>query len=95
MAREMDVARRDEQGLTRPDMGNPFRQFADEVDRMFDDFALGRGWLAPKPGRGWLSGAGGRGEWAWAPEVEVFYRGKELVVRADLPGLTRNDIKST
>jgi HSP20 family protein len=33
-------------------------------------------------------------EWhTWTPEVEVFHRDNELVVRADLPGLSREDIK--
>ena len=29
----------------------------------------------------------------WSPEIEVFERGGQLVVRADLPGLTREDVK--
>lgn len=29
----------------------------------------------------------------WAPDVEAFHRNNELVVRADLPGLTKSDIK--
>jgi len=28
----------------------------------------------------------------WSPQVEVFERGKDLVVRADLPGLSREDV---
>jgi len=28
----------------------------------------------------------------WAPQVEVFERGNNLVVRADLPGLSREDV---
>jgi len=28
----------------------------------------------------------------WAPQVEVFERGNNLVIRADLPGLTRDDV---
>ena len=28
----------------------------------------------------------------WAPQVEVFERGNNLVVRADLPGLSRDDV---
>jgi HSP20 family protein len=28
----------------------------------------------------------------WAPQVEVFERGNSLVIRADLPGLTREDV---
>ncbi|HEX3852462.1 MAG TPA: Hsp20/alpha crystallin family protein [Polyangiaceae bacterium] len=29
----------------------------------------------------------------WAPEIDVFERGQELVVRADLPGLSRENVK--
>ena len=35
---------------------------------------------------------GGGFEAVWAPNVEVFQRGDELVVRADLPGLGKNDV---
>jgi HSP20 family protein len=28
----------------------------------------------------------------WSPDVEVFERGKEVIVRVDLPGLTKDDI---
>lgn len=33
------------------------------------------------------------GEQIWAPEIEVFERDGKLVVRADLPGLKKEDIK--
>lgn len=63
---------------------------------MFDDFGLARGWLTPRAERRWL-GAPWRdigAEWeAWAPDVDVFQRGNDLVIRADLPGLTRDDVK--
>ena len=70
----------------------PFRmleRFADEMDRVFDDFGFGRLRLR-QPGRGFgfLSG-----EEMWAPEVEIFDRSGELVIRADLPGLTKDDVK--
>lgn len=78
---------------------NPFRmlqRFADEVDRMFDDFGFGRGWMAPRLGRR-LFRTPWRGlepEWGmFGPEVDVFQRGNELVIRADLPGLTKNDVQ--
>lgn len=29
---------------------------------------------------------------AWSPQLEVFQRGNRLVVRADVPGLTKDDI---
>lgn len=35
----------------------------------------------------------GRGETLWAPQVDVFEREGELVVRADLPGMNEKDIR--
>src|SRR5262245_3610764 len=57
-------------------------RFANEIERLFEDFGLGLG-------RVW--GEIGRAE--WAPQIEVFERGGEFIVRAELPGLTRNDGK--
>jgi HSP20 family protein len=62
------------------------------MDRVFDSFGFGRGWTAPRIARGWLSPSGHH-EWSWSPAVEMFHRGSELVVRADLPGLKREDIQ--
>jgi HSP20 family protein len=97
MARDVDIARREERGITRPEpFGSPFRmmeRFADEMDQLFDEFGFGRGWMTPKTGRSWFATPTARGDWKWVPDVEVFHRNSELVIRADLPGLTRNDIK--
>jgi HSP20 family protein len=58
------------------------RRFTEEMDRWFEDFGV----------PAW--GARGAEEAAvWAPPVEVFERGGNLVVRADLPGLNKEDIK--
>jgi HSP20 family protein len=70
----------------------PFRmleRFTDEMDRVFEDFGFGR-LRSRQPGRGFgfLSG-----EEMWTPEVEIFHRNTELVVRADLPGLNRDEVK--
>ncbi len=83
--------RREEQRLerTRPwgrDV-SPFRamqRMADEMERLFDDFGFGRRWLGPS----WRE-TGGE---LWAPEVEVFQKNHELTIRADLPGLKREDV---
>jgi HSP20 family protein len=90
-----DIAPRQQRGIGRrePGYSSPFHvleHFADEMDRLFDDFGFGRAFgsrsLAP-----WRSG---RSEWqTWIPETEVFHRNNELVVRADLPGLTKDDVK--
>jgi HSP20 family protein len=67
-------------------------RFAEEMDRVFDDFGLGRGWLSPPLGFGRprpiLSPTEG-----WLPDVEMLQRNNELLIRADLPGLKENDVK--
>jgi HSP20 family protein len=97
MARDTDIARREERGLTRPDpYGSPVRvleRFADEMDKVFGDFGLGRGWMAPRQAGSWLGAPAAQAAASWAPEVEVFHRNSELVVRADLPGLRKDEIK--
>jgi HSP20 family protein len=93
-----EVARTEEKGLTRREpfsVSGPFRvleRFADEMDRVFDDFGIGRGWLTPHLRLGWPRSVIRRTE-GWLPDVEMLQRNNELVVRADLPGLTKNDIK--
>lgn len=61
------------------------RRFSEEMDRLFGDVGFGSDWLAPVLGRATDQGL-------WSPQVEVFERDKQLVLRADLPGLTRDDI---
>ena len=68
--------------------GSPFsfmRRFSEEMDRLFEDFGFGRDL--------WPSGLGELGRGVWSPQVEVFERGGQLVVRADLPGLTKDDVR--
>jgi HSP20 family protein len=50
---------------------------------VFDDFAFGRTGSSSSPTSGTA---------IWAPDVDVFHRGNELVIRADLPGLKRDDV---
>ena len=53
---------------------NMMQRFAEEMDRMFDDFGFGRrAALAPRTA----------GAELWAPQVDVFQRNHELVVTAD------------
>lgn len=61
------------------------KRFGEEMDRLFGEFGFGRGWLTPATERTF-----GRG--FWAPQVEMFERDNQLVVRADLPGLTKDDV---
>jgi HSP20 family protein len=64
-----------------------FQRFADEVDRVFDDFGFGRQ-RSRLPWRGAFAG-----QEMWSPDVEIFHRNGELVIRADLPGLTKEEVK--
>src|SRR5262245_41297393 len=82
------VVERPEKALARPitavwPFGSMLR-WADEMDRMFDNFGFGRG-LFPAT-RKELEEA------AWMPTVEVFEKAGEFVVRADLPGLHKENI---
>ena len=60
------------------------RRFSEEMNRafgrLFEDFGLseGRGFGGPT---------------SWSPAVEVFERDNNMVVRAELPGLSKDDIK--
>ena len=67
-------------------------RFADEMDRMFENFGFGRGMITPWAGRGWGE-TGQSGMSTWSPQIEVFERNGQFIVRADLPGLTKDDVK--
>jgi HSP20 family protein len=72
-------------------MENPFglmRRFSEEVDRLFEEFGLGRGL------RSWRSGQGReQGQAMWSPQIEMYERDNHLVICADLPGLKKDDIQ--
>lgn len=95
--RQNELARR---GSASPTFwgGDPFRMMrhlAEEMDRVFDDFGIGRGLPAPWGfGRSHAPAFGQGSEMsAWSPQVEIFEREGQLVVRADLPGLNKNDVR--
>lgn len=58
------------------------RRFSAEMDRVFENFGMSQGWGFGDSQTAW-----------WSPAVEVFERDNNLVVRADLPGLSKDDIK--
>jgi HSP20 family protein len=88
--------------------GSPFAMMSrmmDDMDRLFVDFGLGPAFgpaLMPATGLRTRTdrqataqrGAGERpaARGSWLPAVELFTHGNELVARADLPGLKREDV---
>ena len=90
------MQRQDTGSLARQALASPFsfmRRFSEEMDRLFEDFGFGRGWMSPSMGGMSPSGFRELGRAAWSPQVEVFRRGEELVVRADLPGMRKEDVR--
>jgi HSP20 family protein len=58
------------------------RRFSEEMDQYFDQLGAGR------RDSGMTAANGG----LFAPPMEVFERDGQLIVRADLPGLTKDDV---
>jgi HSP20 family protein len=67
------------------------RQGIDEMDRWWSRVSGGSGWLPQSLSRGALSQLAQQiGD--WSPAVEAFQRGNEFVIRADAPGMSRQDL---
>jgi HSP20 family protein len=89
--RETGIERREQSASIRT--VSPFslmRRFSEEMDRLFGDAAFAGG-IASGFGRefGRLADLEGA---MWLPQVEAFEREGKFTVRADLPGLTKDDI---
>lgn len=80
------------QGLSRRDQfsqTSPFsfmRRFTEDMDRLFDDFGFGGNLMSPGFGSGFDQMS------SWSPQMEVFEREGNLVVHADLPGMSKDDL---
>ena len=73
---------------------SPFRfarQFAEDMERLFDDFQGFR--FGSLLGREFFPFTKEFETVAWVPKIEVAERKGELSVRADLPGLKKDDVK--
>jgi HSP20 family protein len=57
------------------------RRMMEDMDRMFDDFTLGRLGSMSMPRS------------MFSPDIEVLEQGGNLLVRADLPGLSKDDVR--
>jgi HSP20 family protein len=62
-------------------------RFREEMDRLFEDFGLGTNLLSSNTGRGLT-----RSAFDWTPQIESFERDGKLIVQADLPGMTKDNI---
>ena len=77
----------DKQNMMTPKHDRPFgamQRFADEMDRLFDNFGLGRQWTSFPA---WNGSHG-----PWQPDVDVFQKDDRLIVKADLPGLKKDEV---
>lgn len=71
------------------------RRFAEELDRFFRGFGFGSDLLTRWPfglRRGFDSRNAALSAEGWAPAVEVFQRDDRLIIRAELPGVAKQDI---
>ncbi|HEU4628778.1 MAG TPA: Hsp20/alpha crystallin family protein [Gemmatimonadaceae bacterium] len=80
-------------------MANPYefmRRMNAEMDRLFDEAGFGGAALEPAraaaAGRGLAGGTAMAESGVWTPQIETFRRGNDLVLRADLPGVRKEDI---
>lgn len=82
--------------------GGPFtvmQRLASDVDRLFEQFGFGRAGFGVIPSFGRYFGEdvgfpADRGVQAvWSPQIEVTRQEDQVVVRADLPGLDRDDLR--
>ncbi len=97
------VARRGVSAPVRGGADNPFtlmQRVSEDMDRLFEQFGFGRLGLGLGPSWGSLAGSDvadrsqsfGGLQNLWAPQIETIQRGDRLVVRADLPGVNKDDV---
>jgi HSP20 family protein len=67
---------------------SPWRSVLDEMDRMLENFGMTPAGAIARP-----SGATDVKPFPWAPRIRVTHDRGQFVVRADLPGLAKDDIK--
>jgi HSP20 family protein len=92
--------RRGGQGTTvyGPSSSSPFglmRRMAEDMDRILEDFGFGPTLATSplfSPSLSPTFGGSALQSRNWAPQVETFRRGDNLVIRADLPGLRKEDV---
>jgi HSP20 family protein len=72
------------------------RRFAEEMDHLFEDFGIESHFHFPSlftRGRELVRRETGIVPAVWSPRIDVVEREGQYVVRADLPGMTKDDLK--
>src|SRR5262245_27020526 len=72
------------------------RRFAEEMDRLFEDFGLETGWPLPSwftRGHELMRREVGFVPAEWSPRVDVLEREGQLIVHVELPGLSKEEVK--
>jgi len=72
-------------GITRPDIFNELEEMRRDMEEVFGSRPFGRRF----PALHFMEQA------PWTPSIDMFQKGNELIVRADLPGLDPKDIQVT
>jgi HSP20 family protein len=86
------LEQRQSRGIARQGTLSPFsfmRRLGEEMDRLFSDFGFSPS-LTPMLAR--ELGPSIVAATEWEPDIEIFQRGDKLVVRADVPGMEREDV---
>jgi HSP20 family protein len=80
-------------------MGGAFplmHKFAEEMDHLFAEMGMGTGWRIPSVlsrGRELFRRETGLVPAEWSPQVDIFETNGQIMVRVDLPGLSKEDVK--
>lgn len=101
-------ARRGQKAADKQTATSPFtlmRHLAEDMENMLADFGFGRRFFAPEFSKDFFSPSfaafdntsfyaeNERFLSDWSPPVEMFERDGELIVRADLPGIKKDEVK--
>jgi HSP20 family protein len=71
-------------------------RLAEEMERVFEDFGRETGWHLPRfltRGRRLFPRGLGAMTTGWSPRIDVVEREGQLMVHADLPGMSKEDVK--
>lgn len=88
-----EMMERKEMSQRMPEPFNPFgmmRRFSKDMERLFEDF---QGFGSPNFFRTDFLPFQTELNVTWMPQVEVLQKNGQFTVRADLPGLTKDDVK--